>query len=156
MKTNLRETIGPATNGFVHVDAIGAGHALPKATVENAVTGSRGRTRLCVPSGMLLPDADAGKPKPLIDGAIQTGIRELDDEAIDRADRTLGHIDGLKVPRATGTISDVDTEADLYQIRSTALVHRRPATITIFRSGGDTRPDLMIANAILHTGTGQE
>ena len=89
-------------------------------------------------------------------GAYRADMREADDDVltrgdiyVDSRDTTLGHIGELKIPLATGLISEADILADLYQLRATGPVDRHPDTITVFKNGGGAHLDLMIANAIL-------
>ncbi|MEP3296591.1 MAG: ornithine cyclodeaminase, partial [Pseudoruegeria sp.] len=89
-------------------------------------------------------------------GAYRADMREVDDDVltrgdiyVDSRDTTIGHIGELKIPRATGLISETDILADLYQLKAEGPGLRSPDTITVFKNGGGAHLDLMIANAIL-------
>lgn len=96
-------------------------------------------------------------------GAFCADMREADDDVltrgqiyVDSRDTTLDHIGELKIPLADGTITQADVLADLYQLKSGDGIQRDSDTITIFKNGGGAHLDLMIANAILNTGTPSE
>ncbi|MEP3636104.1 MAG: ornithine cyclodeaminase [Paracoccaceae bacterium] len=89
-------------------------------------------------------------------GAYRADMREADDDVltrgdiyVDSRDTTIGHIGELKIPLATGLISETDILADLYQLKAEGPGLRSPDTITVFKNGGGAHLDLMIANAIL-------
>ena len=89
-------------------------------------------------------------------GAYRADMREADDDVltsgviyVDSRDTTVGHIGELKIPLATGLITEADILADLYQLKAEGPALRRPETITVFKNGGGAHLDLMIANAIL-------
>jgi ornithine cyclodeaminase/alanine dehydrogenase-like protein (mu-crystallin family) len=89
-------------------------------------------------------------------GAFRADMREADNDVltrgqiyVDSRDTTLAHIGELKIPLAAGTIMETDIIADLYDLKSSGPVERRPETITVFKNGGGAHLDLMIAHAIL-------
>ena len=93
-------------------------------------------------------------------GAFRADMREADDDVltrgqiyVDSRDTTLDHIGELKIPLAAGTIAKSDIISDLYQLKSMKKIQRDPTAITVFKNGGGAHLDLMIANAILHSGT---
>ncbi len=110
MKRITRETIGPVTDWPLFVDAIDAGHALPKAEVQDVFLGPPGNTLLSraariegigfgvksvtviaentqrnlpsVQGGMIVFDEQTGTPKALIDSALITDLKTAADSAL--------------------------------------------------------------------------
>ena len=110
MKLITRETFGPVTDWRIFVEAIDAGHALPKAEVEDVFLGPPGNTLLSraariegigfgvksvtviadntqrdlpsVQGGMIVFDEQTGTPKALIDSALITDIKTAADSAL--------------------------------------------------------------------------
>lgn len=110
MKRITREAFGPVRDWAVFVDAIDAGHALPKAEVEDVFLGPQGRTLLSraariqgigfgvksvtvmaentarglpsVQGGMIVFDEETGTPRALIDSALITDIKTAADSAL--------------------------------------------------------------------------
>jgi len=89
-------------------------------------------------------------------GAFRADMREADDAVltrgqiyVDSRDTTLAHIGELKIPLASGTITEAEILADLYQLKQAGPIDRPPNAITVFKNGGGAHLDLMIANAIL-------
>lgn len=110
MKLITREAFGPVRDWAVFVDAIDAGHALPKAEVEDVFLGPKGRTLLSraariqgigfgvksvtvmaentarglpsVQGGMIVFDEETGTPRALIDSALITDIKTAADSAL--------------------------------------------------------------------------
>lgn len=110
MKLVTRETFGPVADWRVFVEAIDAGHALPKAEVEDVFLGPPGNTLLSraariegigfgvksvtvmsentqrelpsVQGGMIVFDEHTGTPKALIDSALITDIKTAADSAL--------------------------------------------------------------------------
>ena len=86
-------------------------------------------------------------------GAYRPDMRETDDTALRRArifvdsrDTTIGHIGELKIPLASGVISETDVLADYYD---RAAFVRDPLDITLFKNGGGAHLDLMTSRYIL-------
>lgn len=95
-------------------------------------------------------------------GAYRVDMREADDEVltrgqiyVDRRDTTLGHIGELKIPLASGLITEAEILADLYQLKANGPASRHPNPITVFKNGGGAHLDLMIAGAILQSEASQ-
>ena len=110
MKLITREAFGPVRDWAVFVNAIDAGHALPKAEVEDVFLGPQGRTLLSraariqgigfgvksvtvmaentarglpsVQGGMIVFDEETGTPRALIDSALITDIKTAADSAL--------------------------------------------------------------------------
>lgn len=110
MKVITRETFGPITDWRIFVEAIDAGHALPRAEVEDVFLGPQGNTLLSraariegigfgvksvtviaknaqrdlpsVQGAMLVFDEQTGTPKALIDSALITDIKTAADSAL--------------------------------------------------------------------------
>ena len=110
MNIITRESFGPIRDWAVFVDAIDAGHALPKAEVQDIFLGPQGNTLLSraakidgigfgvksvtvmsentqrglpsVQGGMLVFDEKTGTPKALIDSALITDIKTAADSAL--------------------------------------------------------------------------
>ena len=110
MKLITRETFGPITDWQVFVEAIDAGHALPRAEVEDVFLGRTGNTLLSraaridgigfgvksvtviaensqrdlpsVQGGMIVFDEQTGTPRALIDSALITDIKTAADSAL--------------------------------------------------------------------------
>jgi ornithine cyclodeaminase/alanine dehydrogenase-like protein (mu-crystallin family) len=110
MKLITRETFGPITDWRIFVEAIDAGHALPKAEVEDIFLGPPGNTLLSraariqgigfgvksvtviagntqrnlpsVQGGMIVFDEQTGTPKAMIDSALITDIKTAADSAL--------------------------------------------------------------------------
>lgn len=92
-------------------------------------------------------------------GAFRPDMREVDDTALRRARlfvdsraTTLGHIGEMKIPLATGVISEDDIVADFYELAQ--FVRRDPEEITIAKNGGGAHLDLMTACYILRVCAG--
>ena len=97
----------------------------------------------------------AGQHLDLI-GAYRPDMREADDDALGRARvfvdsraTTIGHIGELKIPLATGAISEADIKADYYDLPSGAFTRQSQEDITLFKNGGGAHLDLMTARYIL-------
>jgi ornithine cyclodeaminase len=89
-------------------------------------------------------------------GAYRPDMREADDRALQRArvfvdsrETTLGHIGELKIPLATGVISEADVVADYYDLASGTFARTSEDEITLFKNGGGAHLDLMVARYIL-------
>ena len=87
-------------------------------------------------------------------GAYRPDMREVDDEALQRArlfvdsfDTTLGHIGEIKIPLETGAITRKDIIADYYDLA--AFTRRSAGDITICKNGGGAHLDLMTSRYIL-------
>ena len=97
----------------------------------------------------------AGQHLDLI-GAYRPDMREADDDALGRARvfvdsraTTIGHIGELKMPLASGAISEADIKADYYDLPSGAFTRQSQEDITLFKNGGGAHLDLMTARYIL-------
>ena len=97
----------------------------------------------------------AGQHIDLI-GAYRPDMREADDTALQRARifvdsraTTMGHIGELKIPLATGAISERDVVAEYYDLASGGFARRSEDEITLFKNGGGAHLDLMVARYIL-------
>ena len=97
----------------------------------------------------------AGQHLDLI-GAYRPDMREADDDAFGRARvfvdsraTTIGHIGELKIPLATGVISEADIKADYYDLPRGAFTRQSQEDITLFKNGGGAHLDLMTARYIL-------
>lgn len=86
-------------------------------------------------------------------GAFKADMREADDHLIGKAalyvdsrETTISHIGELKIPIASGIISEQSVLGDLYDMVRPGFV-ARPAgnEITIFKNGGGAHLDLMVA-----------
>ena len=95
----------------------------------------------------------AGQHVDLI-GAYRPDMREVDDEALQRArvfvdsfDTTLGHIGELKIPLESGAIKRDHVVADYYDM--TNFTRRSDDEITLFKNGGGAHLDLMTSRYIL-------
>lgn len=110
MRIITRADFGPVTDWRRFVDAIDAGHALPKAAVEDVFLGPQGKTLLSraahikgigfgvksvtvmsentarglpsIQGGMLVFDEESGTPSALIDSALITDIKTAADSAL--------------------------------------------------------------------------
>jgi ornithine cyclodeaminase len=87
-------------------------------------------------------------------GAYRPDMREVDDEALQRArlfvdsfDTTLGHIGEIKIPLDTGVITRDHIIADYYDLD--AFTRRSSDEITICKNGGGAHLDLMVSRYIL-------
>ena len=95
----------------------------------------------------------AGQHLDLI-GAYRPDMREVDDEALQRArlfvdsfETTLGHIGEIKIPLESGAINRGDIIADFYDLD--ALIRTSDDEITICKNGGGAHLDLMTSRHIL-------
>ncbi|KIN74663.1 ornithine cyclodeaminase family protein [Sulfitobacter guttiformis] len=95
----------------------------------------------------------AGQHLDLI-GAYRPDMREVDDEALQRArlfvdsfDTTLGHIGEIKIPLEAGAITRDHVIADYYDLD--AFTRRSDDEITICKNGGGAHLDLMTSRYIL-------
>ncbi|MBM1689689.1 ornithine cyclodeaminase family protein [Sulfitobacter geojensis] len=93
-------------------------------------------------------------------GAYRPDMREVDDEAIQRArvfvdsfDTTIGHIGEINIPLEAGTISRDHLIADYYQLD--AFKRQSADDITLFKNGGGAHLDLMTSRYILDRWTAQ-
>ncbi len=91
-------------------------------------------------------------------GAFRAEMREADDALLQKArlfvdsrDTTLHHIGEIKIPLATGVITETDILADLYQLKAGTPGRTSTEDITVFKNGGGAHLDLMTACAILET-----
>jgi ornithine cyclodeaminase/alanine dehydrogenase-like protein (mu-crystallin family) len=89
-------------------------------------------------------------------GAYRPDMREVNDLALQRSrifvdsrDTTIEHIGELKLPIASGVISEKDVLADFYDIASGTFSSDDPTEITLFKNGGGAHLDLMVAKLIL-------
>lgn len=87
-------------------------------------------------------------------GAYRPDMREVDDEALQRArlfvdsfDTTLAHIGEIKIPLETGAISRDHVIADYYDL--SAFTRQSEEEITICKNGGGAHLDLMTSRYIL-------
>lgn len=87
-------------------------------------------------------------------GAYRPDMREVDDEALQRARifvdsyaTTMGHIGELKIPLAEGAITEGDVLADYYELD--AFQRKSADDITLFKNGGGAHLDLMTSRYIL-------
>jgi ornithine cyclodeaminase/alanine dehydrogenase-like protein (mu-crystallin family) len=95
----------------------------------------------------------AGQHLDLI-GAYRPDMREVDDEALQRArlfvdsfETTLGHIGEIKIPLESGAINRGDIIADFYDLD--AFIRTSDDEITICKNGGGAHLDLMTSRHIL-------
>ena len=95
----------------------------------------------------------AGQHLDLI-GAYRPDMREVDDEALQRArlfvdsfDTTVGHIGEIKTPLETGAITHDHIIADYYNLD--AFTRTSDEDITICKNGGGAHLDLMTSRYIL-------
>jgi ornithine cyclodeaminase/alanine dehydrogenase-like protein (mu-crystallin family) len=87
-------------------------------------------------------------------GAFQPDHREVDDDAVARADLYVDHREAtlsedgdLVIPLAAGLISVSDVRADLYELcRGDVPGRTEPEAITLFENGGGGHLDLMTAS----------
>ncbi|WP_386624250.1 ornithine cyclodeaminase family protein [Sulfitobacter geojensis] len=93
-------------------------------------------------------------------GAYRPDMREVDDEAIQRArvfvdsfDTTIGHIGEINIPLEAGTISRDHLIADYYELD--AFKRQSADDITLFKNGGGAHLDLMASRYILDRWTAQ-
>lgn len=93
-------------------------------------------------------------------GAYRPDMREVDDEAIQRArvfvdsfDTTIGHIGEINIPLEAGTISRDHLIADYYELD--AFKRQGADDITLFKNGGGAHLDLMTSRYILDRWTAQ-
>ena len=89
-------------------------------------------------------------------GAYRPDMREADDRALQRSRifvdsraTTIGHIGELKIPLASGAITERDVVADYYDLASGTFARRSSEEITLFKNGGGAHLDLMVARYIL-------
>ncbi|MCV3270145.1 ornithine cyclodeaminase family protein [Roseobacter sinensis] len=94
-------------------------------------------------------------------GAYRPDMREVDDTALQRArlfvdsrDTTIGHIGELKIPLASGVITEDDIVADYYALD--AFRRHTPDEITLFKNGGGAHLDLMTSRYILDQWTARQ
>ncbi|MEH6520775.1 ornithine cyclodeaminase family protein [Sulfitobacter sp.] len=87
-------------------------------------------------------------------GAYRPDMREVDDEALQRArlfvdsvDTTVDHIGEIKIPLKSGAIQRSDIIADYYDLD--AFVRQSDDEITICKNGGGAHLDLMTSRYIL-------
>ncbi len=87
-------------------------------------------------------------------GAYRPDMREVDDEALQRArlfvdsfDTTVDHIGEIKIPLETGAIQRSDIIADYYDLD--AFTRQSDDEITICKNGGGAHLDLMTSRYIL-------
>ena len=87
-------------------------------------------------------------------GAYRPDMREVDDEALQRArlfvdsfDTTVDHIGEIKIPLETGAIQRSDIIADYYDLD--AFIRQSDDEITICKNGGGAHLDLMTSRYIL-------
>lgn len=87
-------------------------------------------------------------------GAYRPDMREADDAVLQRArifvdsrETTIGHIGELKIPIASGAISESDVVADYYALDR--FVRQSDTEITVFKNGGGAHLDLMTSRYIL-------
>lgn len=87
-------------------------------------------------------------------GAYKPGMREVDDQAMQRArlfvdsrDTTIHHIGEILDPIASGAITEADIVADFYDDPA-VYVRRSDDEITIAKNGGGAHLDLMTASYI--------
>jgi len=87
-------------------------------------------------------------------GAYRPDMREVDDEALQRArlfvdsfDTTIGHIGEIKTPLESGAITRADIIADYYTLD--AFKRQSNEEITICKNGGGAHLDLMTSRYIL-------
>jgi ornithine cyclodeaminase len=87
-------------------------------------------------------------------GAYRPDMREVDDEALQRArlfvdsfDTTVDHIGEIKIPLETGAIQRSDIIADYYNLD--AFTRQSDDEITICKNGGGAHLDLMTSRYIL-------
>lgn len=89
-------------------------------------------------------------------GAFKSDMREVDDEAMQRARifvdsraSTIEHIGELTIPIANGAISEDDVLGDLYDLANGAEGRSSYEDITLFKNGGGAHLDLMVGRVIL-------
>ena len=89
-------------------------------------------------------------------GAYRPDMREADDGAlrqarifVDSRDTTIGHIGELKIPLASGAITEGDVLADYYDLAAGTFSRCSEEEITLFKNGGGAHLDLMVARYIL-------
>lgn len=94
-------------------------------------------------------------------GAYRPDMREVDDEALQRArlfvdsfDTTIGHIGEIKIPLESGAIKREDIIADYYDLA--AFTRQSDSEITICKNGGGAHLDLMTSRYILDQWRGAE
>ena len=87
-------------------------------------------------------------------GAYRPDMREVDDEALNRArlfvdsfDTTLGHIGEIKIPLENGAITRENIIADYYDLSK--FKRTSDDEITICKNGGGAHLDLMTSRYIL-------
>ncbi|MBU2981539.1 NAD(P)-binding domain-containing protein [Lentibacter algarum] len=87
-------------------------------------------------------------------GAYRPDMREVDDEALQRArifvdsfDTTVGHIGEIKTPLETGAIAREHLLADYYE--PDKMKRTSASEITLFKNGGGAHLDLMTSRYIL-------
>ena len=123
---------------------------LESAVGEAEIIGSATMTTEPVIKGAWL---EPGQHLDLI-GAYRPDMREVDDEALNRArlfvdsfDTTLGHIGEIKIPLENGAITRENIIADYYDL--SAFKRTSDDEITICKNGGGAHLDLMTSRYIL-------
>lgn len=123
---------------------------LESAVGEAEIIGSATMTTEPVIKGAWL---EPGQHLDLI-GAYRPDMREVDDEALNRArlfvdsfDTTLGHIGEIKIPLENGAITRENITADYYDL--SAFKRTSDDEITICKNGGGAHLDLMTSRYIL-------
>lgn len=93
-------------------------------------------------------------------GAYKADMREADDALlqksrlfVDSRETTIGHIGELKIPLASGAITEQDILGDFYDLLGGHTGRQNEADITVFKNGGGAHLDLMIARYIAETAT---
>ncbi len=83
-------------------------------------------------------------------GAYRPDMREVDDEALRRAEifvdnrtTTIGHIGEIEIPLQSGVITKDDLRADFYDLEAGLYKRSGPDAITIAKNGGGAHLDLM-------------
>ncbi|WP_110692651.1 ornithine cyclodeaminase family protein [Salinicola halophyticus] len=91
-------------------------------------------------------------------GAFKADMREADDALlqkgrlfVDSRATTMGHIGELKIPLASGAISERDVLGDFYDLLGGQAGRQEASDITVFKNGGGAHLDLMIARYIAET-----
>lgn len=88
-------------------------------------------------------------------GSYLPNMREVDDEAMQRADLYIDNYENavvengeFQIPIRNGVITEASICADLYALAGNGVPVRDPASITLFKNGGGAHLDLMIADLI--------
>lgn len=142
-RASAEQLAGQLSNVSVADDleqAVGAAHIIGSATMT---------TTPIIKGAWLQP----GTHLDLI-GAYRPDMREVDDEALNRArlfvdsfDTTIGHIGEIKIPLETGAITRDHIIADYYDLD--AFTRQTEDEITICKNGGGAHLDLMTSRYIL-------